>query len=161
MAGRRRGHPPGARPSPRSGLLLLLVLLWGERLVRHGVSRCNGGHRFSRTAPGTAEAPARSLPAQRGDRCVGEGLAGRGGPPRLGGEVGLTVRPRGRRNARSGVRQGRVPPAVTAGPPAVGARVGVWKRVVVGWGSKVAGPAARRNGQVAGETGGPAGRFGL
>ena len=99
MAGKRRGHPPDARPSPRSGLLLLLVLRRGGRPARPVGFRRNGGQAAARAAPGTAEVPARHLPAHRGGRRVGEGLEGRGGPPRLGGVASPAVRPGERRNA--------------------------------------------------------------
>ena len=65
MAGRRRGHPPGVRPSAPSGPLLLLVLLWGERRERHCASRCNGGQAASRGPPRRSGSPPAQNPGDR------------------------------------------------------------------------------------------------
>ena len=77
MAGRRRGHPPGARPSPRTGLLLLLLLLRGGTAGTARWFRRNGGQPSAGAAPGTGEVPARHRSAHRGRRRVAEGVVSR------------------------------------------------------------------------------------
>ena len=120
--GLRNGGEAARAPSGRpafapSELPLLLVLLWGVRLVRHGVSRCNGGHRFSRNGARNGRGAGKESPRATG-RAMCRGRfrgARRTAASRRGGRPCGQATGKARRSKRRAPGSGSTGTPVTAG----------------------------------------------